>query len=130
MSVSSWLLAGDACRLTKHAPTGIVNIFTGMYILGRELRLIPFNTWARHSHSNHAAACPGATCDARHCAAAQATWSATSLGCLWLLGAAVQKTVDQRERGRAASAVERQPTPTLLAKRHAETVAQAAEREA
>ena len=55
---------------------GIVNIFTGTYILGRELRLVPFNTWAG--------------------------WSATSLGAVWLAGAALQKAADQRERVRHA----------------------------
>ena len=51
---------------------GIVNIFSGMYILGRELRLIPFNTWAG--------------------------WAAVSLGAIWLAGAAIQKVTDQSER--------------------------------
>jgi len=51
---------------------GIVNIFSGMYILGRELRLIPFDTWAG--------------------------WAATSLGIIWLAGAAIQKAMDQSER--------------------------------
>jgi hypothetical protein len=50
-----------------------VNIVTGTWILGRELRLIPFNTWA-----------------------------AFSLGLLWLAGAAIQKTMDQSERMRQA----------------------------
>ena len=51
---------------------GIVNIFTGMYFLGRELRLIPFNTWAG--------------------------WAAVSLGAIWLVGAAIQKVLDQSAR--------------------------------
>jgi len=53
---------------------GIVNLFTGIYILGRELRLAPFNTWAG--------------------------WSAFALGVVWLAGAALQKTMDQSERVR------------------------------
>ena len=59
----------------RRAP-GIVNIVTGTWILGRELRLIPFNTWA--------------------------TWAAFPLGLLWLAGAALQKTMDQSERMRQA----------------------------
>lgn len=55
---------------------GIVNAFTGLWILGRELRLIPFATWAG--------------------------WAAFALGLLWLAGAAIQKTMDQSERVRQA----------------------------
>ena len=47
---------------------------SGVYVLGRELRLIPFNTWA--------------------------AWAAVALGAIWLAGAALQKALDQRERVR------------------------------
>lgn len=77
-------------------------MFTGIYILGRELRLVPFNTWVRRHH-------PMLRCSFVDCAeaagaftsSAQACWSAVSLGCIWLLGAAIQKTLDQHGRMRA-----------------------------
>ena len=69
-----------------YAP-GIVNIFSGMYILGRELRLIPFDTWA--------------------------AWAAVSLGAIWLAGAAIQKASDQSERLRKqAGHEEARPRPS------------------
>jgi hypothetical protein len=64
---------------------GIINIFSGMYILGRELRLIPFNTWV--------------------------SWAVVSLGVVWLAGAALQKAMDQRERLRQQQAGHGEATP-------------------
>ena len=58
-----------------------MNVITGLYILGRELRLIPFNTGA--------------------------AWAAVALGAVWLAGAALQKAMDQSERVRQASTREK-----------------------
>ena len=70
-----------------------MNIFSGMYILGRELRLIAFNTWAG--------------------------WSAVSLGAVWLAGAAVQKAMDQSARVRQQARRAGETTATSLAAKRA-----------
>jgi hypothetical protein len=87
---------------------GIVNIFSGMYILGRELRLIPFDTWAG--------------------------WAAASLGVIWLAGAAIQKATDQSERFRqqqqqqAEHATEGEGPRTAPASRQSQQASVAAKR--